>query len=116
MNLQELYEKIESDYNTVLARFCNEESLLNRFVQSFPTDPTYQNLTNAVISHDNAGIEMQAHTLKGVAGNLGFNRLQDACSDVVSCIRKNMLDTLPDNYEKLKQEYELIINKINMMK
>lgn len=115
MNLQELYNKIDSDYTIVLARFCNEESLLNRFVRSFPADPTYQSLADAVMSNNNAGIEIQAHTLKGVAGNLGFNKLQDACSEVVSCIRQNKLDSLPDNYEKVKQEYELIISKISMM-
>lgn len=115
MNLEELYIKIGSDYETVLARFCNEKSLLSRFVLSFPNDPTYQSLTDAMMAHDNAGIEMQAHTLKGVAGNLGFNKLQDACTDVVSCIRKSNLDDLSDNYENLKQEYELIIDEINMM-
>lgn len=115
MNLKELYEEIQSDYKIVLARFCNEESLLSRFVLSFPKDPTYQSLTEAVRAHDNSGIEMQAHTLKGVAGNLGFNKLQDACADVVSCVRQNNLDSIPANYEKLEQEYKLIIDKISMM-
>lgn len=113
MKLQELYERIESDYGTVLNRFGNDEGMLGKFVLYFASDPTYQNLSDAVETFSFADIEGYAHTLKGVAGNLGFDRLQTACSDLVLFIRQSRYDDIQQGFQMVKQEYDSVLEEIH---
>ena len=64
---------------TVLARFAGNEGLWKRFAGKFSDDETFQRLNTSIDSQDYKGIEMYAHTLKGVAANLGFEQLQQRC-------------------------------------
>lgn len=117
MNLMELYVTIGSNYQTVLDRFGGHDVLLAKFVGSFLDDATYLKLVDAVQTLDGQAIESHAHTLKGVAGNLGFERLYAACGDLVSSVRYGRLDEIPDHFQKVSQEYETICEEIkNMIK
>lgn len=115
MDLKSFYEKMDSRYQTVFERFCNNEAMLGKFVTSFPNDTTFQKLTAAMTDLDYTEIENQAHTLKGLSANLGFEKLQAACSDVVLCVRQKRLDTLQQDFQKLKQEYETLLHEIQML-
>lgn len=73
MKIKNVYEELgQENYSAVKDRFCGNENLLEKFVVKFLKDPTYKNLEGSVNEGDRQGIEMNAHTLKGVAGNLGF--------------------------------------------
>lgn len=48
MEINQFYESIGTEYKILLARFCNNEQVLNRFVRSFPDDPTYNRAVTAV--------------------------------------------------------------------
>lgn len=116
MSLREIYEKIGTDYPTVLERFCNDEDMLSIFVMTFPDDATFHYLVEAVSTFNYKEIENYAHALKGVAANLGFTKLQAACGDLVLCIRQGKYDTIPENFEKAKHEYESVVNEILLAK
>lgn len=115
MDLKNFYEKMNSQYQTVLERFCNNETMLRRFVASFPNDTTFQKLTAAMADLDYTEIENQAHTLKGLSGNLGFEKLQSACSDVVLCIRQKKLENLQEDFQNIVREYETLLKEIQML-
>ncbi len=116
MNLEKLYGTIGSDYQTVLERFSGHDEMLAKFVKSFLRDDTFQNLSEAARVHDYLEIENRAHALKGVAGNLGFERLHAACGELVSCVRFGCLDKVPENFHKVEKEYENVCDTIqNMM-
>jgi len=112
MELRNIYKNIGTNYEIILERFCNDEGMLGTFVMSFPGDPTYQRLTKAVEELEYGEVENQAHALKGVAANLGFDKLQAACSDMVLSVRKNKYESIGENYKAVKNEYENVVREI----
>ncbi len=113
MRLENFYQIIGSEYATLLERFCNNESLLDKFVTGFPDDPVFHFLQEAVDTADYGAVENYAHALKGVAANLGFNRLQSACSDLVLSVREGHPEDIPEHFDKAQREYTIIINEIH---
>lgn len=71
MNLEEFYAQIGGDYADTLQRLCNE-NMVKKFVKKYQDDPTCADLHNAVEQQDWEAAFRGAHTLKGVAQNLGF--------------------------------------------
>lgn len=115
MNLYEFYRKNGSDYNAVLHRFCDDEALVLRFVSAFPKDPIFQSLSEAVSTGNYLEMDAQAHTLKGMSGNLGFDQLYSASADMVFNIRQQNYDAALKSYEKVRQTYLNIIEDIEIL-
>lgn len=74
MTLQEFYAQIGGNYADTVRRLCNE-SLVLRFVKKYPANPSFDELCAAVDQADWETAFRAVHTLKGVAQNLGFDRL-----------------------------------------
>lgn len=74
MTLQEFYAQIGGNYADTVRRLCNE-SLVLRFVKKYPANPSFDELCAAVDRADWETAFRAVHTLKGVAQNLGFDRL-----------------------------------------
>ena len=87
MNLQELGTVIDIDIKGSLERFSNFEPMYIKYLKRFLTEPTYAALKEAIAAQDFKGIETQAHTLKGICGNLGFTTLFDMFNKVVQAVR-----------------------------
>lgn len=85
----------------------------------FPQDSTYGNLSEAVANYDLKEMEVTAHTLKGLAGNLGFTDLFHACGEMVTAIRERTPDQGPDDFQLLfsniQTPYEQIITCIKAL-
>ncbi len=113
MKLENFYQKIGSEYTILLERFCNNASLLDKFVRQFPDDPVFHFLKDAVDTSDYCAVENYAHALKGVAANLGFERLQSACSALVLSVREDHLEDIPEQFETAQKEYAIIIDEIH---
>ena len=79
MELEELYQKIGGDLKNVMKRIPNE-AMIGKFVRKYANDPTYNRLTAAVEAKNWKDVFLAAHTLKGVAQNLGFDALYRASS------------------------------------
>lgn len=116
MEIKNVYEELgQENYAAVKDRFCGNEKLLEKFVVKFLQDPTYKNLEGSVSEEDRRGIEMNAHTLKGVAGNLGFCILQSVCADLVDCIRSGNDEQIPELFDRVKSTYTNIIDVIKKL-
>lgn len=74
MTLKEFYAAVGGDYDATLNRIP-KESMVLRFVKKYTDDKTYAQLTEAVKAQDWETAFRASHTLKGVAQNLGFDRL-----------------------------------------
>ena len=74
MTLQEFYAQIGGNYADTVRRLCNE-SLVLRFVKKYLANPSFDELCAAVNQADWETAFRAVHTLKGVAQNLGFDRL-----------------------------------------
>ena len=74
MTLQEFYAQIGGSYADTVHRLCSESFVLH-FVKKYPANPSFDELCEAVGRSDWESAFRAAHTLKGVAQNLGFDRL-----------------------------------------
>ena len=77
MNLEEFYARIGGNYADTVRRLCND-ALVTRFVMKYPANPSFDELCAALNASDWATAFRAIHTLKGVAQNLGFDRLYAA--------------------------------------
>ena len=109
MEFREALISLGVNLTETLHRFSGNEGLLRRFVMRFPQDNTYEKLKDAVAQSDVHEIETTAHTLKGVAANLGFGKLQNACNDLVLAVREGREADVPVLYDKVRAEHEKIL-------
>ena len=77
-------QEAEMDVEGALARFCGNSALYEKFLGKFLQDDNFKKIGDAVEAGDSQEMLMAAHTLKGVAGNLGLNGLMEACAEMVS--------------------------------
>ena len=85
MSLKECYDKMGADYEYVLSRL-RSEVLVRKFALKFLDDDSYANLKAAMESGNAPEAFRGAHTLKGVAQNLGFGPLYKA-AEVTESLR-----------------------------
>lgn len=100
------------DIDQTLARFVGNEGLLFKFVKRFPDEPTYGKLVAAMESGDTTDGFHQAHTLKGVVGNLGLGNLFDAVSPLVESLRLGDADQAKSEFPAVEASYKEAIDII----
>lgn len=86
MNLEEFYARIGGNYADTVRRLCND-ALVTRFVMKYPANPSFDELCVALNASDWATAFRAIHTLKGVAQNLGFDRLYAASVPLTEALR-----------------------------
>lgn len=75
------------DVDGALERLMGSETLLERFLIKFLSDPNFEKLEHAVAAEDPEGAVHAAHTLKGVCGNLSMHILYDLLTRQVDAFR-----------------------------
>lgn len=112
MNITEFYKDINGDFDDVLKRLANE-SIVAKIVKMFVNDPSFSDLSKGLQDKDAELAFRGAHTLKGVALNLGFSNLAKDSSDLCELLRPRSLDVdYKDLYDKVSKEYQELIEKI----
>ena len=86
MTLSELYIVLGGDVHATLARIPSE-TMIQKFAKMYTQDTSFAELRQAVGACDWDGAFRAAHTLKGVALNLGFSYLADAASALTEHLR-----------------------------
>lgn len=109
MNLKEFYTRTGGSLNEVLARIPSEK-MLEKFVHRYLEDGSFQQLQKAVAEKDWETAFRAAHTLKGVAMNLGFTNLGKTASELTEALRggkelkdMNLLAAVEKAQEELKE-------------
>lgn len=87
MRTKEFYEMIGQDYESVLERMMGSEELIAGLLDDFLRDDTFERLKAAVQQGDAGDVFCQAHTLKGLALNLGLKPLACASELLVEMTR-----------------------------
>ena len=78
MNIWDLEKITGADIaNTLEERFMGSEELYVRFLKKLLYDESYMQLKDAVQYGDIKGVELKAHTLKGVCATLGLGELDE---------------------------------------
>lgn len=86
MTIEECYEELGGDYKRVLRRLPGRR-FVERFLRRYLEDDSAQLLFAALAARDPAESYRCALALKGVAGNLGFEDMERAVSELAETIR-----------------------------
>ena len=86
MTLQEFYDRIGGDYKATISRLPSE-ALIKKFVLKYPGDPSFNQLKDALAAQDWELAFRASHTLKGVAQNLGMDRLYKTAATLCDAVR-----------------------------
>lgn len=114
MTLSEFYAAIGSDVEQVLRRIPSEK-MLTKFVRMYAQDESFAQLESALKASDWGNAFRAAHTLKGVAQNLGFDRMQQAASDLTEALRGGRSLQQPELMEKVQSaqaEIEKVLHQL----
>ena len=111
-------EESGADVQATLKRFMGNENMYLKFLKKFPGDPNYQKLGESLEAGDYEEAFKCAHTLKGVAANLGLVPVQTTVSGLVEELRSKKnedVDTAKTNalWQELKKVYEQFVEIIN---
>lgn len=106
MDMQELFARLGIDRQACLDRFSGNEGLYLRFLLRFPQDPTWEQLCQAWEAGDTAEEERAAHTLKGIAANLGLGAVYTSSAALVEALRAGQAPALPGLRQQLRADCE----------
>ena len=86
MTVKEFYEAVGGDYEGTQKRLMND-MLIKRFLGRFLETTDIGKLRTAIGANDFRAVFTEAHTLKGVAGNLGLTELFNASDELCETCR-----------------------------
>lgn len=86
MTTEECYIRVGGDWVGVLGRLGGE-ARVSRFLRMVPNDPSFRDLAQAMERGDRETAFRGAHSLKGLALNLGLTPLADGASALTECLR-----------------------------
>lgn len=106
MNRNDALRAYGVNLNEVMERFINDEALYYNCLNTFIDDPSFDGLHDVLLAKDYETAFYHAHTLKGVAGNLGLSPLLTAVSGIVEPLRKHDYSNLEQQYDAVRMERE----------
>ena len=84
---QTIFNAYGGDNSTAMGRFFGNEGMYLRFLDMFFQDESFQQLENALDAGELKDAFAAAHTLKGVAGNMGLTPFYEAVCVIVERLR-----------------------------
>ena len=114
MTLERLYREVGGDLAGTVARLGGEERV-ERFLQLLAGDDTFAMLRAAMSAGDVTCAFRAAHTLKGVAQNLGFDALYRAASALTEHLRGGQPLTEPQLLDATAAEHERVMSAIEAL-
>ncbi|MBO7413054.1 MAG: Hpt domain-containing protein [Fibrobacter sp.] len=112
MTLQEFYASVDESLEDVLARLHKEERI-SKYLGLFLQDPSFNELEKAFEEEDIEKAFRAAHTLKGVAANLGFQKLYEASSALTEDLRPREFTINSDTlFSAVLSNYSNVIENI----
>ena len=73
-------------------RFLGKEDIYRKFLGKYLTDTGISDIKNGLAKKDAYEVFKAAHTLKGVAANLGLEAVQSKASEITECTREKSFD------------------------
>ena len=114
MTIEELYKTSGNDYNELLGRLFNAK-LIEKLVKKYREDQNYKQLCEGVAEQDREKVFTAAHTIKGLALNLGFGQLAQAATELTEATRSSYGDNVPALFDAVKKEQDKILALIDQL-
>lgn len=103
MNLKDKLVELGVDYYDGLNRFMGNQALYEKMLKKFPDNVRKLDVLSFIEANDADTAVANAHTLKGVSGNLSLTPLYQAYTSIVALLRdgkpeeakEKLIETLP---------------------
>lgn len=106
MDLKTCYEQLGGDYQAVMGRLRQEERVA-KFLRLFQADESFSLLTRSLEAQDWPEAFRAAHSMKGVALNLGLSALAATSSELTEALRAGAPTQDPGPlYQAVKADYD----------
>ena len=118
MTIEECYSIMDGDWEGIKRRLGNE-ALIAKLSIKFLSSQEYSEIGKAIEERNWEKAFLNAHTLKGVALNLGYNNLARSVSALTELLRPRVLDNPREAemlYLSVTSDYNRVINAINTYK
>lgn len=113
--MQEL-KQYGANMGEAMERFMDDEELYVDCLMMFMQDPSFKKLETALDSQDYHAAFEAAHTLKGVAGNLGLTPVYTDICELVELLRAGKHDNLLHAYEEIQEQMVVLQELIDQCK
>lgn len=114
MTLNEFYDHIGGDYQGALSRLLDED-FMKDCLNMFLDDTSFADLQKALEEGETKEAFRFAHTLKGVAQNMGFDRLFKVAFDITEALRADDLEKGRALFPPVEAEYESTIELLKQV-
>lgn len=114
MTVKEFYEATGGSYEAAVARLMSDR-LIIRFAGKFPEDGCFLALTQALDSGDVETAFRSAHTLKGLALNLEFQKLAHSAAKITEMLRAGNLEDARAYAGQVREDYEMTVEKVRQL-
>lgn len=94
------------DYHDAMRRFDGNEALYRRLAGKFADDPHFPALERALVADDTETALREAHSLKGVAGNLSFRALYTHACAITDALRAGDADAARARMPQARAAYD----------
>lgn len=114
-NFKAALEGMGMNVDNTVKRFMGNEALYLKFLNKFQADQSVANIRQYIAEQNAEEAFKSAHTLKGVAANLGLDPIAQYASDIVELFRGKTqfsevdTDKLTTLNEELKSSYEALM-------
>lgn len=107
MTIKEVYDALGENYADCVERLLTEENVA-RFAVKFLSDENFSTLAGAMKTRDAEKAFIAAHTLKGLAQNLGFSALGKSASDLTEVLRGRTFDGADELFKQVERNYNSV--------
>lgn len=94
--------------DAAIDRFLDNEEMYVSFLHKFTQDENFKGLKESIAS---GNVEMafhHAHTIKGVAANLGLEGLAVSLNPLVEILRKGKMDGAEELFSSVEEKYHVL--------
>ena len=114
MTIKECYDFMGGNYEDVIHRLMNDKIVV-KFAIKFLSDPSYDQLVEALKVEDYETAFRASHTIKGVCKNLGFARLSKSSDALTEALRGGKNQDTTELEKQVMEDYELTVKAVHLM-
>lgn len=115
MELREIYEQINGDYDSVFSRLHNDERI-KKYLLKFINNKLDTLIRNALDAGDYETAFREAHNLKGICANLNIDKLGKSASELTEALRgRNPEVDISSLVEAMQADYDMTIRALNVL-
>lgn len=103
------------DYADAMDRFGGNAELFERLALKFLDDPHFEALERSLSEGDVETAYHEAHSLKGVAGNLSFKDLYEAASRLSEALKSGDLSAAQELMGPARDAHETVMTTLRMV-